>query len=212
MGENKISKKIKMSSPSTMLNPVPVVMVSSKGLSPGYDNDNIITLAWVGTINSEPPMVSVSIRKSRHSHRQISESMEFAVNLVSVDLLKACDYCGVKSGRDVDKFKDCSLEKEYSDDLEHAPGIKNSPVTLFCKVRQIIELGSHDMFLGEIISVTTDESLYDRNGKLDLHKADLTAYSHGDYYGLSENKGFFGFSVAREEVLKRRMKVKKKKK
>jgi len=203
------TKKIKLDSPSTMLNPVPVVMVSSRGLSPGYESDNIITIAWVGTVNSEPPMVSVSIRKSRHSHRQISESKEFTVNLVGEDLLKACDFCGVKSGRDFDKFKECNLDKDKSDVLEYACGIKNSPVTLYCKVRQIIELGSHDMFIGEIILVTANESLFDANGKLDISKAGLCVYSHGNYYSLSDIKGFFGFSVAREEVLKRRMPKKK---
>jgi len=203
------SKKIKMDSPSTMLNPLPVVMVSSRGLSPGFESDNIITIAWVGIVNSEPPMVSVSIRKSRHSHRQISESKEFAVNLVSKDLLKACDFCGVKSGRDFDKFKKCNLDKDKSDVLEYACGINNSPVTLYCKVRQIIELGSHDMFIGEIISVTANEVLFDSKGKLDIAKADLCVYSHGDYYSLSDNKGFFGFSVAGEDVLKRRMPKKK---
>jgi len=207
--KEKETKKIKLDSPSTMLNPVPVVMVSAKGLSPGFDKDNIITLAWVGTVNSEPPMISVSIRKSRHTHRQISESNEFTVNLVSGNILKACDFCGVKSGKDFDKYKECNLEKEKSDVLEHACGIKNSPVTMYCKVRQILELGSHDMFIAEIISVTANESLFDRNGKIDLAKADLSVYSHGDYYKLSDNIGFFGFSVAREEVLKRRMSKKK---
>ena len=209
MKKEKDTSKIKLDSPSTMLNPIPVVMVSSKGLSPGFDKDNIITIAWVGTVNSEPPMVSVSLRKSRHTHRQISESKEFTVNLVSRSILKACDFCGVKSGKDFDKYKECNLEKEKSDVLEHACGIKNSPVTMYCKVRQTLELGSHDMFIGEIISVTANEALFDRNGRIDLAKADLSVYSHGDYYSLSENIGFFGFSVAREEVLKRRMSKKK---
>ncbi len=209
MKKEKDISKIKLDSPSTMLNPIPVVMVSSKGLSPGFDKDNIITIAWVGTVNSEPPMVSVSIRKSRHTHRQISESKEFTVNLVSSSILKACDFCGVKSGKDYDKYKECNLEKEKSDVLEHACGIKNSPVTMYCKVRQTLELGSHDMFIGEILSVTANEALFDRNGKIDFAKADLSVYSHGDYYSLSENIGFFGFSVAREEVLKRRMSKKK---
>ena len=203
------SEKILLESPSTMLNPVPVVMVSSRGLSPGFENDNIITIAWAGTVNSEPPMLSVSIRKSRHSHRQISESGEFSVNLVSKNILKECDFCGVKSGRDIDKYKECGFEKEYNNSMKYACGIKNSPVSLYCKVRQIVELGSHDMFIGEIMSVSADSSLFDKSGKLDLSKADLSVYSHGEYFVLSDKKGFFGFSVAREEVLRRRMKKKK---
>lgn len=205
MKEKKEKEKISLESPAVFLNPVPVVMVSSKGKSPGFDSDNIITIAWTGTVNSDPPMISVAIRKSRHSHRQISESEEFAVNLVSDNLIKACDYCGVKSGKDHNKFDELSLSKEKSEFTDFACGIKESPVSMYCKVKQVLELGSHDLFLGEIINVKVDESLYDRNGKIDFEKAKLAVYSHGEYYTLNDSRGFFGFSVAREKILKKRM-------
>lgn len=205
MEEKKTYNKIVLDAPSTFLNPVPVVMLSCRGTTQGFDNDNVITIAWTGTINSTPPMLSVSIRKSRHSHRQISESMEFVVNLVNEELLQSCDYCGVKSGSNVDKFEVCKFTKEKANGLEISSAIKNSPVSISCKVTQIIELGSHDMFLAEIVAVTVADTLLNSEGKIDLCKAKLVVYSHGDYCSLKEIIGFFGFSVAGEEVLKRRM-------
>ncbi|MHB1484779.1 MAG: flavin reductase family protein [Saccharofermentanales bacterium] len=211
MEKTKIYNKKSLDAPSTFLNPVPVVMVSCCGLTEGFDKPNIITLAWTGTVNSEPPMLSISIRKSRHSHRQIMESNEFVVNLVNTSLLEACDFCGVKSGRDIDKFVACDLTKEKIEGSQTAVSIKNSPVSMYCKVTQIIELGSHDMFLGEIISIKVDENLFDRNGKINLRKADLVAYIHGEYCSLSSVLGFYGYSVAAPAVLKRRLPVKFKK-
>lgn len=205
MEEKKTYNKITLDAPSTFLNPVPVVMLSCRGTTEGYENDNVITIAWTGTINSTPPMLSVSIRKSRHSHRQISESMEFVVNLVNEDLLQSCDFCGVKSGNKIDKFDKCKFTKEKAVGLEITSAIKNSPVSISCKVTQIIELGSHDMFLAEIVAVTVADALLNAEGKIDLSKAKLVVYSHGDYCSLKEIIGFFGFSVAGEEVLKRRM-------
>jgi flavin reductase (DIM6/NTAB) family NADH-FMN oxidoreductase RutF len=187
---------------STILNPVPVVMVSS-GSKDG--KANIMTVAWAGTVNSEPPMVSVSIRKSRYSHKLISETGEFVINLVSKSLCKACDYCGVRGGENEDKFKTCGLTPVKAAGLEYAYVIKEAPVSISCVVKSVTELGSHDMFIGEIKSVTADSYLLDQNGKLCLDNARLVAYNHGEYYLLGEKLGFFGYSVAKEDVIKRRM-------
>ena len=187
---------------STILNPVPVVMVSS-GSKEG--KANIMTAAWAGTVNSEPPMISVSIRKSRYSHKLISETGEFVVNLVSKSLCKACDYCGVRGGENEDKFKSCGLTPVKAEGLEYAYAIKEAPVSISFVVKSVTELGSHDMFIGEIKSVTADSYLLDQNGKLCLENARLVAYNHGEYYLLGEKLGFFGYSVAKEDVIKRRM-------
>ena len=191
-------------SPSTMLNPTPVVLVSCADA--GHpENRNMITLAWAGTINSDPPMVSVSIRKERYSHGLIDSSGEFVVNLADESMARAVDLCGVKSGRDTDKAKETGLNYMQADGLETAPAVQGAPVSLCCKVRRKLELGSHDMFLGEVVSVMIREDLLDKDGSLHLEKAGLIAYSHGLYQKLGEVIGFFGWSVAREEVLQRRM-------
>ena len=191
-------------SPSTMLNPTPVVLVSCADA--GHpENRNMITLAWAGTINSDPPMVSVSIRKERYSHGLIDASGEFVVNLADESMARAVDLCGVKSGRDTDKAKETGLNYMQAEGLETAPAVQGAPVSLCCKVRRKLELGSHDMFLGEVVSVMIREDLLDKDGSLHLEKAGLIAYSHGLYQKLGEVIGFFGWSVAREEVLQRRM-------
>lgn len=201
-------------SPSTMLNPVPVVMVSCAGKNPESPETrpNICTVAWAGTINSEPPMVSVSIRKSRHSHDLILESQEFVINLVNKKLAKACDYCGVRSGANENKFRKTELTPEVAPGLKYAPQIAESPVSISCKLKDIIELGSHDMFLAEVVGVSVDEKLMDDKGKICLDKAKLVSYCHGEYYSLGEMLGFFGYSVASKEALKRRMPMKKSRK
>ena len=186
--------------PSTFLNPVPVVMATCGDM----EKSNIITLAWAGTINSEPPMLSVSIRKERYSHDIIKESGVFGVNLVSKSLIKACDYCGVKSGRDIDKFKEFSLTK-FAGETTGVPLIKESPASLECKVRQIIELGTHDLFIADIVNVHVSKELFDEKGAIDMRKADLVAYNHGEYYALGEFLGFYGYSVANKDALARRM-------
>lgn len=189
--------------PSTLLAPVPVVLVSCQGTGAG--NPNLITLAWAGTICSDPPMVSISIRPSRLSHQLVKESGEFVINLVNEPLLKATDFCGVRSGRDVDKFEACSLHPMPIDGMTHAPAVAESPLSLACKVRSVQSLGSHDVFLAEIITVIADQSLMDANGKLNLNKAGLVAYTHGEYRALGRMLGFFGYSVASPEVLARRI-------
>lgn len=186
--------------PSTMLNPVPVVMVSSGDM----EHSNIFTAAWTGTVCSEPPMVYVSIRKSRYSHELISKSGTFVINLVSQNTVKACDYCGVKSGRDVDKFRELKLTKAEGK-MTGVPMIQECPVNLECKVTQVLELGSHDMFLATVEAVYVDGKLMDDKGAVDLVKADLVAYSHGEYFDLGKYEGFFGYSIAGEEALNRRL-------
>lgn len=176
-----------------MVYPVPAVMVSCQRKE---ERPNIITIAWCGTICSDPPMLSISIRKERHSYGIIKESGEFVVNLVNQKLVKATDYCGVRSGKERDKFKDMHLTPLASK-VVHAPGISESPVNIECKVKKIIPLGSHDMFLAQVVGVTIDDTLLDKKGKFHLNQAGLISYSHGEYFKLGENCGKFGFSVAK---------------
>lgn len=191
--------------PSTLLAPVPVVLVSCCGRSGEIARANLITLAWAGVVCSEPPMVSISIRKSRFSHRQISETGEFVVNLVNEKLLWATDFCGVKSGRDIDKFAACQLTPVEAPGMELAPALAESPLSMSCKVRQVIELGSHDCFLAEVVAVTASSALMDAENKLRLDRTRLVAYNHGDYVAMGRLLGFYGFSVASPDVLARRM-------
>ena len=192
---------------STILNPVPVVMISCAGKNPSSEagRPNIITVAWAGTINSEPPMVSVSIRKSRHSHKLINETGEFVINLVNKQLCKSCDLCGVKSGADIDKFAACGLNAVKAEGLEYAFAIKEAPVSISCKVDSVKELPSHDVYTATVVGVTADSYLLDESGRLCLDKANLVAYNHGEYFLLGQKIGFFGYSVASEEVLKKRL-------
>lgn len=189
--------------PGTLLCPVPAVMVSCASEN---EKPNIITIAWAGTVCSQPPMVSVSVRKERFSHHIIRESGEFVINLVGKNQLKACDFCGVKSGRDVDKFAACDLTNVPVPEMQYAPAIGESPLYLACKVEHTLELGSHDAFVARIVGMGVSPEIMDESGKIDLRRAELTAYSHGTYYALGEAMGFFGYSVASDEVLKRRMK------
>ncbi|MGE5330004.1 MAG: flavin reductase family protein [Deltaproteobacteria bacterium] len=185
--------------PATILNPVPLVMVSC---SDKNNNPNIITLAWAGTINSEPPMLSISVRKERYSYNLIKERGEFAVNLVTKKIVKAADYCGVKSGRDIDKFKQTNLTPEKASKI-NVPLIKESPINIECIVKSILELGSHDMFIAEIVAVNVKENLIDEKGKLWMKNADLVCYSHGEYWGLDKPLGYFGYSVTKKKNVKR---------
>lgn len=186
--------------PGTMLNPVPVVMVSC-GSQPS--EQNIITIAWTGIINSEPPMTYISVRKSRHSHALIKSSKEFVINLCTEELAFATDYCGVKSGRDVNKFKEQKLTAIPAE-VVSCPMIEEAPVNLECKVTQIIELPSHDMFLAEIIKVHADKKLINQSGKILLEEAQLICYNHGEYFGIKRKPlGKFGYSIMRTKTKKR---------
>ncbi|MBN7772105.1 flavin reductase family protein [Clostridium aminobutyricum] len=194
--------------PGTMLNPVPVVMVSC-GSQP--DEHNIITIAWTGIVNSEPPMTYISVRKSRHSHELIKNSKEFVINLCTEDLAFATDYCGVKSGRDVNKFKEQKLTAIPAEAVS-CPMIGEAPVHLECKVTQIIELPSHDMFLAEIVKVHADKKLLDEKGKILLEEARLICYNHGEYFGIKRKPlGKFGYSIMKPKTKKRINKEKIKK-
>ena len=189
--------------PGNMLYPLPVVMVSVRDRD---GQDNIITVAWAGTVCTNPPMVSISVRPERHSYRMIKESGEFVINLVTEQLVKAADYCGVRSGRDVDKFKEMRLEKAEAEKI-HAPMILNSPVNIECKVTEVKKLGSHHMFLAEVLAVQIDEQYLNEKNKFELNKTGLMAYSHGEYLSLGKKIGTFGYSVK-----KKKTKHKKKKK
>ncbi|MBQ1630406.1 MAG: flavin reductase family protein [Firmicutes bacterium] len=185
--------------PGEMLYPVPVVMAT---LGEG-DEANIITIAWTGIINSKPPMTYISVRKERHSHPILSKTGEFVINLCTEDLVKATDYCGVKSGRDVDKFKEMGLTKEPAD-IVKCPMIKESPINLECKVTRVVELGSHDMFMAEIVKVHAAEELFDEEGRMDPVKAGLVAYIHGEYYPVKRTPlGKFGYSIMKPRTKKR---------
>ena len=182
--------------PGNMLYPVPAVMVSCKGKEQGA-KPNIITLAWAGTVCSDPVMLSISVRPERYSHEIIEKSGEFVVNLVTEKLTRACDWCGVRSGRDFDKFKEMKLSC-YESEFMSTPAINESPVNIYCKVKDILRLGSHDMFLAEVTGVTVDEAYMDENGKFDLEATKLIAYSHGEYFALGKKLGKFGYSVKKK--------------
>ena len=180
--------------PGNMLYPLPAVMVSCK--RPG-EKANIITIAWAATVCTNPPMLTVSIRPERYSYGIIKETGEFVVNLTTKDLAWATDYCGVKSGRDIDKFKEAGLTEQPSNEVT-CPGIAECPVNIECKVVEVKELGSHAMFLAEIVSVQVDDTYMDETGKFHLNNTGLMAYSHGAYRELGENIGTFGYSVKKK--------------
>ncbi len=179
--------------PGNMLYPIPAVMVSCATM----EKPNIITIAWTGTVCSSPAMVSISIRKERFSYDIIKESGEFVINLVTKDLVRQADYCGVKSGRDVDKFREMKLTPTRSQTV-NVPAISESPVNIECKVTRIIPLGTHDMFLAEVTGVTVDKKLMDAKGRFHLNKAGLIVYSHGEYFSLGDFIGKFGYSVKKK--------------
>ncbi len=189
--------------PGTMLYPLPAVMVSCGADAEEY---NIVTVAWTGIVNTNPPMCYISLRKSRHSHGIIKKNGDFVINLTTRELAFATDWCGVKSGRDFDKFKEMKLHPAKADKVK-APLIAESPVNIECVVKDIIELGTHDMFLSEIVAVHGDKQYLDaETGVFNLAKAQPIAYSHGKYYVLGDFIGKFGFSVRK----KKKSKIKKK--
>lgn len=184
----------------TMLYPLPAVMVTSGTL----DKANIFTAAWTGIVNSEPAMTYVSIRPERFSHALIAESGEFVINLTNERLLHAADFCGVKSGKDVDKFAQTGLTKAPCAFVK-APQIAESPISLECRVVEVKHLGSHDLFLAEILAVNVDDSLLDETGKLALEKSGLIAFCHGEYRRIGAKLGKFGFSVEKKKTRKQRI-------
>lgn len=189
--------------PGNMIYPLPAVMVSTADKE---GNSNILTVAWTGTVCTNPPMAYISVRPERHSYHMIKESGEFVINLTTKKLARATDYCGVRSGKDVDKWKECRLTKGRASSLKYAPVIEESPVNIECRVKSIQELGSHHMFLAEVTAVQADEAYMDEKGRFDLNKTGLIAYSHGEYLDLGKKLGTFGYSVKKKNaaVQKRR--------
>ncbi|MBR2801639.1 MAG: flavin reductase family protein [Erysipelotrichaceae bacterium] len=181
-----------------MLYPLPAVMVTTLDQE---GKPNILTVAWAGTVCSDPAMVSISVRPSRYSYQALKERGEFVINLVSKDLTGAMDTCGVKSGKNVDKFAECQLHPEASRFVE-VPGIAESPVCIECRVKQIIPLGSHDLFIAEVLGVNVEERLMQEDGRFALEKASLVAYNHGEYRALGEKLGSFGYSVRKKKKKK----------
>lgn len=192
--------KRRVLSSGAVMAPVPAVMVSCgrEGETP-----NIITIAWTGIVNSNPPMTYISVRKERFSHDIIADTKEFVINLTTEELAFATDWCGVKSGRDFDKFREKKLTPVTSEKVS-CPSIGESPLSIECRVTEVKELGSHDMFLAEIVSMTAQEELMDENGELHLEKAGLMAYSHGHYFPVSSREiGRFGYSVMKPKTRKK---------
>lgn len=180
--------------PGNMLNPVPAVMVS---VTDKEGKSNIITVAWAGTVCTNPPMVSISVRPSRYSYQILEETGEFVINLTNESLVKACDYCGVVSGRDVDKFAKTGLTPVPMEHV-HAMGIDESPVNMECKITEKRELGSHTMFIAEVVGVTVDDQYMDETGKFHINESGLVMYSHGEYFALGKKLGKFGYSVKKK--------------
>lgn len=181
--------------PGNMVYPLPAVMVS---VGDTEGNTNIITIAWTGTICTNPAMLYISVRPERHSYKMIRESGEFVVNLTTEALARATDYCGVRSGRDVDKWKEMHLTRGKASELEYAPIIEECPVNIECKVEEVKELGSHHMFIARVVAVQVEDSYLDETGKFCLNETGLLAYSHGEYLSLGKSVGTFGYSIKKK--------------
>lgn len=179
-----------------LLAPVPPTMVSCGTL----EKPNVMTVGWTGITNTKPPKTYISVRPERYSHELISESGEFVINLTTEKLVRAADFCGVRSGRRFDKFKLMDLTAQASSKVS-APSIAESPLSIECRVTDKVSLGSHDMFLADIVCITVDESLIDANGKLCLDKCGLAAYAHGEYFALGKKLGSFGYSVRKKKKM-----------
>ena len=182
--------------PGNMVYPVPAVLVScadTKGHS------DLVTVAWTGNVCTNPPVVYISLRPSRYSYGLIVDSGEFVINLTTDKLARATDFCGVRSGRDLDKWQACGLTPGRAEKLQYAPTLCESPVSIECRVRQSLDLGSHTMFVADVLAVQADEAYLDDKGRFCLEKAGLLAYSHGEYYSLGEKRGTFGWSVRRKQ-------------
>ena len=178
----------------TFLYPIPAVMVSCGTM----EKSNIITVAWTGIINTNPAMVYISVRPTRYSYNLIKEQGEFVINLTTKDLVKATDWCGVKTGAKVDKFQEMKLHKEKAKFIK-CPMIKESPVSVECKVKEIKELGSHTMFIAEVLAINSDERYIDEKGAFDISKCNLISYANGGYYSMGKKLGKFGFSVKKKK-------------
>lgn len=193
---------------SVILNPVPVVMVTSRGKD---GKDNVFTVGWVGTVCTKPPMLSISVRPERLSHKYISETMEFTVNIPTSKLTKAVDYVGVRSGKTVDKIKEMNFTMKEGTNVS-SPYIDECPVSIECKVKTVLQLGTHDCFIAEVVGSHVNKNLFDEKGKIHLEKADLISYCHGEYFKMDTNPlGYFGYSVAKKKKALQSKSVKTKK-
>ena len=184
--------------PGTFVYPIPAVMVSCGTM----EKSNIITVAWTGIINTNPAMVYISVRPTRYSYNLIKDQEEFVINLTTKSLTRATDWCGVKSGAKVDKFKEMKLHKEKAS-IVKCPMIQESPVSIECKVKEIKELGSHTMFIAEVVAINVDEKYIDNKGAFDITKCDLMAYANGNYLAMGKKLGKFGFSVKKKKKNKK---------
>ena len=191
--EEKIMSKVTWK-PGTFLYPIPAVMVSCGTM----EKSNIITVAWTGIINTNPAMVYISVRPTRYSYNLIKNQGEFVINLTTKELARATDWCGVKTGTKVDKFKEMKLHKEKANFVK-CPMIKESPVSVECKVKEIKELGSHTMFIAEVLAINSDEKYIDEKGAFDISKCNLISYANGGYYTMGKKIGKFGFSVRKKK-------------
>jgi len=187
-----------------MVYPLPAVMVST---ADKFGKSNILTIAWTGTICTNPAMVYISVRPERYSYHMLKESGEFVINLTTEQLAKATDYCGVRSGKDVDKWKEANLTPAKSEKLQYAPVIEECPVNIECKVTEVKELGSHHMFLAEVLAVQIDEQYLNEKNKFELNKTGLMAYSHGEYLSLGKKIGTFGYSVKKKKTKHKKKKT-----
>ena len=193
---------------SVILNPVPVVIVTSRGKD---GKDNVFTVGWVGTVCTKPPMLSISVRPERLSHKYISETMEFTVNMPTSKLTKAVDYVGVRSGKTVDKIKEMNFTMKEGTNVS-SPYIDECPVSIECKVKTVLQLGTHDCFIAEVVGSHVNKNLFDEKGKIHLEKADLISYCHGEYFKMDTNPlGSFGYSVAKKKKALQSKSVKAKK-
>lgn len=193
---------------SVILNPVPVVMVTSRGKD---GKNNVFTVGWVGTVCTKPPMLSISVRPERLSHKYISETMEFTVNMPTSKLTKALDYVGVRSGKTVDKIKEMNFTMKEGTNVS-SPYINECPVSIECKVKTVLQLGTHDCFIAEVVGSHVNKNLFDEKGKIHLEKADLISYCHGEYFKMDTNPlGSFGYSVAKKKKALQSKSVKAKK-
>ena len=189
----------------TFVYPIPAALISCGTM----EKSNILTIAWTGIINTDPAMVYISVRPNRYSYNIIKKNKEFVINLTNKDLAFATDWCGVRSGKDYDKFKEMKLHKEKAKFVK-CPIIKESPVSVECKVKEIVELGSHHMFIAEVLSIDADEKYMDDKGSFDISKCNLIAYANGGYYPLGKKIGKFGYSVQRKKKKKKNTNNRKK--
>ena len=180
--------------PGNMIYPIPAVLVTCRD---NTGKDNVFTVAWTGTVCTNPPMAYISVRPSRYSYNMIKETGQFVINLTTEELAFATDFCGVRSGRDVDKFEKCNLHKQEATEV-NVPMIAESPVNIECRVREMHEYGSHTMFVADVVAVHADENYMDDTGRFQLEASKPLAYSHGTYFGLTSPMGTFGYSVKKE--------------